>query len=702
MTSCPPVQLLDRHRSPAQFEQVCKLGRRYKKTLGFLPLGGFAEYADKNGILIHQTVEGTVNGYVLFRRIGTPHQVRITHLCVAEEARRQGVATQLIQHLTEVTQHALGIGLHCRSDYDANHMWPLLDFRPRRRKTGRGKNEAELIFWWRDHGHPTLFSSEVEYVESTVIRAVLDANVVFDLIDSRRPYHEEATGLMVDWLRPLVEYSISPELSLEILRQPDPTIQRKSQQAAETYLQIPVNTDQLKTLATSIRARLGWIESDNNCGDTQHLAYTALSGCRYFITRDETILASAPILEDEFGVIAMLPRQFAMQSYELQREDQYRPVGVGDTQFRRRRLAQEDAHQLYNIFRNELIAERKKDFEQRVAARLAHPDQHYNTLYEDQAGKPLLFTSTGTLPDEFQMEFFRTVRHPLTSQLARYALNQLVAQATQENRWIVTCTDNPLDQQASVALSSAGFMDVPKHGLLKLAPPLIGSPSEVVANLRAHPWLTAELRAHAEHLAFSIEKATEQPKEWLPQVEHVLWPTKILHPELGNFIIPIQPTWARRLFDEGIAGLYSGRDHEQLLLNWENVYYSMSKRQALMRPGSHILWYVSSESGYNVSAIRACSTVEEVRGGTARELHSQFKRLGVYRLRDLHQLAGDREGPMLAIRFTRTELFRNPISLKQYREQRMSLGLGQPPIYGPTHISDVEFKTLYVLGHGRA
>lgn len=701
MTSEASVHLLDRHCAPAQFEQVYKLGQRYKKTLGFLPRGGFEDYADRDGILIHQTPTGVVNGYVLFRRVGTPQQIRITHLCVAGEARRQGIASQLVQHLTQMTQNALGIGLHCRSDYDANRMWPLLDFKPRSHKQGRGKDGAELVFWWRDHGHPNLFSAQIEYLETAVIRAVLDANVAFDLIDAQRSYHEESTGLMVDWLRPLVQYSVSPQLSLEIQRQPDPIIRRRSLRALEDYLQIPVNTDQLKTVANNIQNRLEWGKSDNDSGDTQHLAYTILSGCRYFITRDQRILSAASILEDEFGVIVKSPREFAMQSYELQREDQYRPVTVGDTQFQMRRLTEQDAQQLYNLFRHAQGAEKKKDFEQRVAARLAHPDRHDNTLYKDQAGRPLLFSSIGALPDRFQLEFFRTVKHPLTPQLARYALNRLILKAAEEDRWVVTCTDTQLDEQACTALRAGGFEDVPKHGLVKLVPPLIGSPAEIATHLRAHVWSAVELQTQADRLATSVEVAAGQPQEWLPQVERMLWPAKILHPQLGNFVIPIRPVWARRLFDEGIAGLYSSREHEHLLLNWENVYYSMSKRQALMRPGSHILWYVSSEGAYNVKAVRACSTIEEVRVGSARELHSQFKRLGVYRLRDLQDLSGGGEKPMLAIRFTRTELFRHPVILSRYRKVRTSLGLGEPPIFGPTRISDDEFKALYALGHGR-
>ena len=221
--------------------------------------------------------------------------------------------------------------------------------------------------------------------------------------------------------------------------------------------------------------------------------------------------------------------------------------------------------------------------------------------------------------------------------------------------------------------------------------------------LRQLEFRQGHLQEEASKLAFSVEAALERPEEYLPQIEEVLWPAKILHEGIGNFILPIKPTWARKLFDEDVSGLFGG--HEKLLLNWQNVYYSAAKRQQLLKPGSHILWYVSTEQGYNVRAIRACSTVEEVRVGPPRELHEQFKRLGVYRLRDLNQLMYGKKGEfrdLLAIRFSRTELFQRPVSFAEFEHNRQALGLSRNTLPGPVRISDEEFMSLYLKGHGEA
>ena len=262
MTSNAPVQPLDLRLNAPAFEQVCLLGKKHRKTLGFFPRGAFEEYALAGCILIHLDAAGAVNGYLAFRYSGTSPHVRLAHLCVRDDSRGQGVAKALVHHLVSKTQQALGIGLWCRQDFLASRLWPTLDFTPMGRKPGRGKAEAELVFWWRDNGHPTLFSAQnqaasPEYVGSSEIRVVLDANIVFDLDApknaSDRVYHEESKALLADWLRPLVEYRVSGELFSEIHRQDDLVIQRRNQKAADRFERVTANMDQVRDLAEELR-----------------------------------------------------------------------------------------------------------------------------------------------------------------------------------------------------------------------------------------------------------------------------------------------------------------------------------------------------------------------------------------------------------------------------------------------------------------
>lgn len=710
MTSNAPVQTLNIQLNASAFEQVCLLGKKHRKTLGFFPQGAFEEYALEGCILIHLDAAGTVDGYLAFRYSGASRHVRLTHLCVRDDRRGQGIARALVLHLVSKTQHALGIGLWCREDFPASRLWPTLEFTPLGRKPGRGKAEAELVFWWRENGHPTLFSAQdhaasPEYVESSEIRAVLDANIIFDLDApknaSDRVYHEESKALLADWLRPLVEYRVSGELFSEIHRQDDPVIQRRSQKAADRFQRVTANMDQVRTCAEELRAHLSWSSDPNTVSDARHLAYTSLSRHRYFITRDQRVIDAAAEIEQQLGVLVLRPTDFILRIDELAHEDQYRPLQVGDTRFRVRRLTEADRADLYRTFRHHLSGERKKDFEQRLTQRLSQPNVHHNSLYESNAGKALVMLSTAALPWALQVEFFRSVKDPLTLLLTRYALQRVIlAGAFKQGKVATLCTDNEPSDAARQALQETGFLQEAPERWLKLNPALIGPPAAVAQELRVIGRQHPAMMEAAEQMALSVEEALEQlPGELLPQIEKALWPTKLLHDTLANFILPIKPAWARKLFDEEIPGLFG--DHERLLLNWQNVFYTKAPRQHRLKPGSRILWYVSSQQGHQVSALRACSTVEEVRTGTARELHAAFHRLGVYRQRDLLDLAGDPGHPLTAIRFSRTELFSHSLPFRRVQALRATLGQKANNFQGPLHISSEEFELLYSAGHGR-
>ena len=703
MTALPSIRVLDRQKLPAAFEQVCALGKKYRKTLGFFPRGAFEDHADQGNIIIHLDPAGDVDGYVAFRLTGNPQYAHIVHLCVAEAARGQGIAKALVDQLSQKTRHMRGIQLYCRPEYEANKVWRKLDFMPIGHKRGRGADAAALTVWWKENGQATLFSmaDEVEYLQNPRVRVLLDANIIFDF-DDQREYHAEASGLLADWLTPLVAYNVSPEIQLEVFRQPDLEVREKSKKRYEPLLGPPASSDDIRVKADALRAHLGWGSDENTVSDSKHLAYAHLQGYRYFITRDDNMLSDSADIKTELDVIALRPSDFVMSFDQIQREDYYRPVRVGDTKFHVRPLRETDSDMLYEVFRNHLNSEAKKDFHRRLNNRLALPDQHENLLYETQDAKPLLLLSTAATSDAICVEFFRTRQAPMIDVLARFVLNRVIMEAFRTGKAAVTCNDTDLSDHAREALAGARFHQVGREWV-KLTPRLIGEAVDVAQGLRQLEFRQGHLQEEASKLAFSIEAALERPEEYLPQIEEVLWPAKILHEEIGNFILPIKPTWARKLFDEDVSGLFGG--YEKLLLNWQNVYYSAAKRQQLLKPGSHILWYVSTEQGYNVRAIRACSTVEEVRVGSPRELHEQFKHLGVYRLRDLNQLMYGKKGEfrdLLAIRFSRMELFQRPVSFAEFEHNRQALGLSRNTLPGPVRISDEEFMSLYLKGHGEA
>jgi hypothetical protein len=133
-----------------------------------------------------------------------------------------------------------------------------------------------------------------------------------------------------------------------------------------------------------------------------------------------------------------------------------------------------------------------------------------------------------------------------------------------------------------------------------------------------------------------------------------------------------------------------------LIFKMENVYYR-SARQKTPVPHSRVLWYVSKYRGkyHGIQTVRACSYVDEVVVGTPKDIFKKFSKLGVYKWRDVFKEAGgDISKKILAFRFSRTELFSNPVSLETLNT---ILNRRNAPL-SPLKISSEQFEEIYKVG----
>lgn len=80
------------------YQAVKKLGRKYAATLGFMPDGGFEDYAARRTI-ITVSEDGVLQGYLMYRQVNSFSRVTIVHLAVDETFRGKGVSTELIDAL---------------------------------------------------------------------------------------------------------------------------------------------------------------------------------------------------------------------------------------------------------------------------------------------------------------------------------------------------------------------------------------------------------------------------------------------------------------------------------------------------------------------------------------------------------------------------------------------------------------------------
>ena len=174
-------------------EFIINLWKKDRGSLGFFPEGAFADHAHRNQILVAISAKNKCAGYLLYRV--SRQKITIVHLCVDSEQRKNGIAKMLVDELKKITKRDYsGIGLHCRKDYQASTLWPKLDFVARGGKPGRGVDNAYLTYWWFDHGHPDLFTAvNDEYLRSK-IKAVIDANIFYDLQNEASATYAESAS----------------------------------------------------------------------------------------------------------------------------------------------------------------------------------------------------------------------------------------------------------------------------------------------------------------------------------------------------------------------------------------------------------------------------------------------------------------------------------------------------------------------------
>jgi hypothetical protein len=200
-------------------------------------------------------------------------------------------------------------------------------------------------------------------------------------------------------------------------------------------------------------------------------------------------------------------------------------------------------------------------------------------------------------------------------------------------------------------------------------------------------------------LIVELVNAVEEKDSFrLADLERRLWPARILDANIPNFIVPIMPVWAQHLFDEGIARqtLLGGRD--DLLLRNENVYYRSARSGGGILSPARILWYVTQDKNNPITSmqIRACSSLDEVIIGRAKDLYNQFERLGIYEWEDVLRTAKHNvNNKIMALRFSNTVILPQPIGLQTLKNIIKEEEGKEPMLQSPQRIHNRTFARIY-------
>ena len=265
---------------------VIDLGDSNRRWLGLLTEAAYLDYVRKGGALVALR-DGELRGYALFYL--PRDQGRLAQLCVAPDARGEGVARSLIETLSTMHAQRQGIRLRCRDDFPAAKVWPRLGFYPVSNAPGRSSKGHALTAWWLNHGHPDLFSVAAE--ERTLVPVSLDTSVFRDLHEAGRgPGAGQSQALLAPWLADEIELVVTPGLQVELNGVSDDRTRRSLLAHATAHRVLTTQLRDSGPLYDGILGALGGetLERDASLrSDARLLAEAIAYGATAFVTRDQ-------------------------------------------------------------------------------------------------------------------------------------------------------------------------------------------------------------------------------------------------------------------------------------------------------------------------------------------------------------------------------------------------------------------------------
>ena len=701
MTEEIQVKIEEIDDTSPHLQAVIALGDANKKTLSFFPKGAFRKYAARRQIIVALDTQSACIGYLLYGYSRSYDRITLIHLCISKLHRGKRVAKKLVDYLIQITNKYSGIGLTCRRDYQLDNMWANLGFVSQYDKPAKTPGKG-LTYWWLDHGHSNLFSTAATHIRESKLCVVIDNNIFTDLYTNENIDTEESKSLLADWLQPDLELCLTDAIFNKINTIGNDTERKNQRQFAQYFNRLICQNQKVDTSFQESKiffAEKGIILDEF---ELRNIAITIVSDVQIFITLNRYILDVVDEIYDRFRVSILRPNDLISQLDELSRKPEYQPVRLAGTFLEQTGVQIGQESLLNDCFQSTKHGETKVEFKQRLRRFIAEKDKFECYVVKEAENQPLALVVYGRHKQhELEIPLIRVGQNHLSATLARHLIFQSISRSAREQRQFTRITDPYLEETVTTAMQEDFFIKA-NNGWLRANLAVAETASQLslrLSNLASN--LGKEYKCHEFANILSIDSSTIDSKI-LADIERYLWPAKIIDANIPTFIIPIKPHWAKDLFDDQLANQYLFGSKTELALNREAVYYcSGSNLRGLKAPG-RILWYVSKDKDsyknkgyYNVSSVRACSRLDEVIIGKPQELFRRFRRLGVYEWENVFESAeNDMNKNIIAIRFSDSEVFAEPIPLKKLQQ---ILG-NRTTVQSLFKINPEKFANIYTLG----
>ena len=253
-----------------------------------------------------------------------------------------------------------------------------------------------------------------------------------------------------------------------------------------------------------------------------------------------------------------------------------------------------------------------------------------------------------------------------------------LARAIATSRRIVRFEKSGIMPRMAPALLDTGFMEGPS-AYVRFTIPHSMTRQQVVA------WLSTLTPNY--HAAFSSLDDLELQRRCSPL--SLTGTTQV-------YMVPVRPGYAMSLFDiiQARQDLFGGKT--SVLLRWENVYYRTATYTHLIREPGRILWYVSAPR----KSVVAISNLDSVLVDTPKTLFRTYEKFGILDWKELYNMCdGDVAKKLMAMKFSHTFLFSNPVPLNELNEIYGDHGR-RPVLQSPSRISPQIYETIVERGFG--
>jgi len=552
-----------------------------------------------------------------------------------------------------------GIALSCREDYKkANTFWAKYGFKPLDRVRSKSKEERYLKKWWYDFGNHDLFT--MANSNSHKAKVLLDASIIIKLRDDDINDSTGTKFLLADWIVDEVDYYYASEIYIEIDRDKNKERAKSTRkyltnykEVLSTHSDVQVTYEELSTIVKG--------SNINDLSDKKQLAECIVGGLDYFITTDENILNHEEIVYQKYSVTILNPTEFILMIDKMANHLNYNSTRLAGANYQYRNPNSADINYIITQFIDKKRGEKKSELREIITKYTGDTTGVKIKIVQNKDVLLGIWLAKLT-KDKVEIKLLRTNGDKLSNPLFDQLVNNIINFTINQKKRFLVIEEKYIAEENELLLEHFGFSKT-NLGWHKLILDVIIDSDKV--------FQLAQDKTEQFYLNNIQDKLLNIKKQQFKHiVERHLWPLKFKDLHIPAYIIPIKPYWASQLFDHYAADSSLFGSQPQLVWNRENIYYRNVNPVSEQAP-ARILWYVSSSKYYGnrSKSIVATSYLDEVIIDKAKQLFKRYKSFGIYKWKDIYTLAKeDIFKEIKALKFSDTEVFRTPISLKKIDE----------------------------------